>query len=128
MSTTAEAAARELTDTERAVLHAVRDLARRGELVRDLGALLRIPSITGSDAEPDAQQWVAHRLERLGLDVDPWRMDLDAPAARDGDPGTEVPRTEAWGVVGTTSDDSAGDAADGAADPAIVLQGHVDVV
>src|SRR3954452_22125531 len=123
MSTTAEGAARELTDTERAVLHAVRDLARRGELVRDLGALLRIPSITGSDAEADAQQWVAHRLERLGLDVDHLWVDLDDLAGRDGYPGTEAPRTEAWGVVGTSRDERAGDPTDEAADPAIVLQG-----
>ena len=124
MTETVGAARQELTDTERAVLDAVRDLARRGELVRDLGALLRIPSVTGSDAEADAQQWVAHRLERLGLDVDHWRMDLDDLAGRAGYPGTEAPRTEAWGVVGTSHDDRDGDT--GA--PAIVLQGHVDVV
>ena len=35
-----------LTDTERAVLDAVHDLARRGEIVRDLAALIRIPSVT----------------------------------------------------------------------------------
>ena len=62
MTETVGAPAHELTDTERAVLDAVRDLARRGEIVRDLGALLRIPSITGSAAEADAQQWVARRL------------------------------------------------------------------
>src|SRR4051794_36779196 len=124
MSETVGATTRELSDTERAVLDAVRDLARRGELVRDLGALLRIPSITGSDAEADAQQWVAHRLERLGLDVDHWRMDLDALARRDGYPGTEAPRTEAWGVAGTSHDGRDGDPGD---EPAIVLQGHVDV-
>src|SRR4051794_11803226 len=123
MTETVAAASRELTGTERAVLDAVRDLARRGELVRDLGALLRIPSITGTDAEADVQQWMAHRLERLGLDVDHWRMDLDDLAGRDGYPGTEAPRTEAWGVVGTSH---GADGDPGA--PAVVLQGHVDVV
>ena len=65
-----------LTDTERSVLDAVHDLARRGER-RDLAALIRIPSLTGSDAESDAQAWTAARLERLGLDVDHWQLDVE---------------------------------------------------
>jgi acetylornithine deacetylase len=110
-----------LTDPERAVLDAVHDLARRGELVRDLAALIRIPSVTGSAAESDAQAWTANRLERLGLDVDHWELDVDELAARPDFPGTEVPRSEAWGVVGTTSGAEPGA-------PTLVLQGHVDVV
>src|SRR3954447_6253774 len=110
-----------LTDIERAVLDAVHDLARRGEIVRDLAALIRIPSVTGTAAESDAQAWTAHRLERLGLDVDHWALDVGELAGRPDFPGTEAPRTEAWGVVGTTSDAEPGT-------PALVLQGHVDVV
>jgi acetylornithine deacetylase len=109
------------TDTERAVLDGVRDLARTGELVRDLAELVRIPSVTGTDAEADAQAWVARRLERLGMAVDFWRMDLADLATREGFPGTEAPRHDAWGLVGTTPD------ADGDG-PTLVLQGHVDVV
>jgi acetylornithine deacetylase len=128
MTELAGAPAPELTDAERAVLDGVHDLARRGELVRDLGALLRIPSITGTDAEADAQEWVAHRLRRLGLDVDHWQLDLTELAAREGYPGTEAPRTQAWGVVGTTRDDDHDDPDADPAAPAVVLQGHVDVV
>ena len=39
-----------LSDGERAVLDGVRDLARDGAIARDLDALLRIPSVTGSAA------------------------------------------------------------------------------
>jgi acetylornithine deacetylase len=47
-------------------------------------------------------------------------MDLAALTAEDGFPGTEAERAEAWGLVGTAAGDS--DV------PALVLQGHVDVV
>jgi acetylornithine deacetylase len=113
-----------LTDLERAVLDGVRDLARNGTIARDLDALLRIPSITGTAAEADAQAWLAGRLQTLGLEVDHWRMDLADLSARPGHPGTEAPREEAWGLVGTM----AGVDGDAAAGPTLVLQGHVDVV
>ena len=109
------------TDAELAVLDGVHDLARAGTLAADLGELVRIPSVTGSDAEADAQAWVARRLERLEFDVDHWRMDLADLTARPGFPGMEAQRHEAWGVAGVTSD------ADGDG-PTLVLQGHVDVV
>jgi acetylornithine deacetylase len=109
------------TDTERHVLDGVRDLARTGQLARDLAELVRIPSVTGTDAEADAQAWVARRMERLGLEVDFWRMDLAELATREGFPGIEASRQQAWGLVGTTPD------ADGDG-PTLVLQGHVDVV
>src|ERR671927_1734014 len=89
-----------LTGVERAVLDAIHELARRGEIVRGLAALVRIPSVTGTAAESEAQAWVAARLHRLGLDVDHWQLDLEDLAARPGFPGTEAPRNEAWGVVG----------------------------
>src|SRR4051794_12594211 len=93
-----------LTDLERAVLGAVHGQARRGEIRRDLAALIRIPSVTGTAAESDAQAWTAARLEHLGLDVDSWPLDLEELAARPDFPGTEAPRSQAWGVVGTTPD------------------------
>lgn len=112
------------------VLDVLDSRARDGRLVADLGALVAIPSVTGTAAEADAQQWVADRLAALGADVDHWRMDLAALAASAGYPGTEAPRDEAWGLVGTVSgaDPGADPRTDPAGAPALVLQGHVDVV
>ncbi|MFE0508387.1 ArgE/DapE family deacylase [Streptomyces sp. NPDC058964] len=106
-----------LTDEEAAALGAVDEAA----VGRTLLGLLAIPSVTGSAAESELQHHLAGRLERLGLDVDLWSMDLPALLADPDFPGMEVPREEAWGLVGHT----AGGDADG---PALVLQGHVDVV
>ncbi len=87
---------------------------------RTLLELVAIPSVTGSPAESELQHHLAGRLERLGLDVDLWSMDLPALLADPGFPGMEVAREEAWGLVGRT---------DGGADgPTLILQGHVDVV
>ncbi|MFI9763481.1 ArgE/DapE family deacylase [Streptomyces sp. NPDC051963] len=82
--------------------------------------LIAIPSVTGSAAESEIQHHLAGRLERLGLDVDLWSMDLPALRAHPDFPGSEAPREEAWGLVGRT--------ADGGDGPVFVLQGHVDVV
>ena len=65
-----------------------------------LAELIAIPSVTGSDAETDAQQWYANHLRRIGLDVDMWECDLAALRNAPGFPGTEAERTTAWGVVG----------------------------
>jgi acetylornithine deacetylase len=92
----------------------------RSAVVSSLHELLAIPSVSGSDAESDVQHQLAKAVEELGLDVDLWSMDLDELAAVDGFPGTEAERSEAWGLVGTTAGASA--------PPALVLQGHVDVV
>ncbi|WP_432032027.1 ArgE/DapE family deacylase [Streptomyces antibioticus] len=105
-----------LSDEEAAVLAAV-DEAAAG---RTLLELVAIPSVTGSPAESELQHLLAGRLERLGLDVDLWPMDLPALLADPGFPGMEAAREEAWGLVGHT---------DGGADgPTLILQGHVDVV
>ncbi|MFE8017537.1 ArgE/DapE family deacylase [Streptomyces antibioticus] len=105
-----------LSDEEAAVLAAVDEAA----VGRTLLELVAIPSVTGSPAESELQHLLAGRLERLGLDVDLWPMDLPALLADPGFPGMEVAREEAWGLVGHT---------DGGADgPTLILQGHVDVV
>jgi acetylornithine deacetylase len=106
----------QLSSVEERALAAVDPAAIVGELTE----LLAIPSVGGADAEADIQQVLAERLDRLGMDVDLWGMDLPALAATPGFPGVEVERGEAWGVVGTQSGE--GDV------PALVLQGHVDVV
>ncbi len=103
-----------LTPTETRVLASLDADA----LVADLVESIRVPSITGTDAESELQHAQAAQLERLGIDVDLWKLDLDALRADARFPGTEAPRVEGYGVVGVT----------GPGTPALVLQGHVDVV
>ena len=104
-----------LTAAESKMLDAIDEAA----IVAHLERLVRTPSITGSDTETELQHESAAELDQLGFDVDSWKFDLDALTADPRFPGTEAPRTEAHGVVGTLG---------GAGTPALVLQGHVDVV
>lgn len=105
----------DLTSAEVRVLDAIDEQA----LVRELAALVGVPSVTGSDAESELQHRLAAQLADLGFDVDTWKLDLAALAAHPDHPGTEAPRLEGHGVVGTLGP---------AGRPALVLQGHVDVV
>jgi acetylornithine deacetylase len=104
-----------LSRAEVRVLDALDDQA----LVDDLVAMVRVPSVTGTDAESDLQHRHADRLAELGFEVDLWRLDLDGLAAHPDHPGTEAPRTEGYGVVAALGP---------AGVPALVLQAHVDVV
>lgn len=104
-----------MSDDEARVLDALDE----AETVRLLAELVRVPSVTGTDAESDLQHRCGSLLTEAGLDVDAWKFDLDALRAAPGFPGTEAPRVEGYGVVGVT---------EGEGDPALVLQGHVDVV
>ena len=56
------------------------------ELVEQTATLVRIPSISGTDAENDAQFHVAGLLAEGGLDVDHWRIDLERADRRSGLP------------------------------------------
>ena len=103
-----------LSDREAGVVAALDEQA----LVDHLAALVRLPSISGSGAECEIQHVVAGEYAAWGLDVDTWALDLDALRADPRFPGTEVDRTEAYGMVAST----------GPGTPALVLQGHVDVV
>ena len=105
----------ELSRAECRVLDAIDEHA----LVDELVTMVRIPSLTGSDAESDLQHWHAVQLATLGFDVDTWKLDLGDLAAHPDHPGTEAPRVEGYGVVGVLGP---------AGVPALVLQGHVDVV
>ena len=105
----------ELTRAEARILDAIDEHA----LVSDLVTMIGIPSVTGSDAESEAQHWHARRLLALGFDVDFWKLDLGVLAAHPEFPGTEAPRVEGYGAVGVLGP---------AGVPALVLQGHVDVV
>ncbi|MEV4897699.1 M20/M25/M40 family metallo-hydrolase, partial [Nonomuraea sp. NPDC055795] len=104
-----------MRDVEARVLDAIDD----ADTVNLLAEAVRIPSVTGTDAESDLQHRFARLLTEADLDVDVWKLDLDDLRARDGFPGTEAPRAEGYGVVGTTS---------GEGPPALILQGHADVV
>lgn len=80
--------------------------------------LVRVSSVTGTDAESALQHDRATRLAEWGFDVDAWRLDLAELEAHPELPGTEAPRSEGYFLVGTISEGT----------PALVLQGHVDVV
>jgi acetylornithine deacetylase len=85
-----------------------------------LSSLVRTPSLTGSDAEHDLSGDLARRLDGLGLEVDHWQVPLDEILADPAFPGTEAPRSEAWGLVGRLPGTGDG--------PSLMLNGHVDVV
>lgn len=89
-------------------------------LVDTLVSMIQIPSVTGTDAEHDIQAWHAQRLREIGFEIDHWQIDLDELAVHPDFPGTEAPRSDAFGLVATL----------GSTDlvPALILQGHIDVV
>ncbi|MFN8023015.1 MAG: ArgE/DapE family deacylase [Acidimicrobiales bacterium] len=82
--------------------------------------VVRIPSVSGTDGENEGQSFMAERFAAAGLDVDHWRIDLDELTAQPTFPGMEVPRSEAWGLVGRRA--GTGDGA------TLMLNGHIDVV
>ena len=108
------------SSAEARILDAIDDEA----LVQELVELIRVPSVTGTDAESELQHRHAQQLRELGFAVDAWKFDLAQLYADPGFPGIEAERHEGYGVVGTIGGE--GEGAD--AVPALVLQGHVDVV
>jgi acetylornithine deacetylase len=103
-----------ITDVERRVLDAIDE----DTLITSLVDLIRVPSTTGTDAESELQNSQARALDQLGLTVDSWKFDLDELRSHPQYPGEETDRTDGYGVVGVT----------GEGVPALVLQGHIDVV
>ena len=83
-------------------------------------SLVQTPSVSGTDGENEAQAWMSDHMQRGGLDVDHWSIDLERTLAHPDFPGMEVERREAWGLVGVLP--GTGDGAD------LMLNGHVDVV
>jgi acetylornithine deacetylase len=90
------------------------------EMLADIVATVRVPSVSGTDAENDAQAHMAGVLAAGGLDVDHWRIDLERLAAHADFPGMEVDRREAWGLVGRLPGTGDGSS--------LMLNGHIDVV
>ena len=89
-------------------------------LVADLLALLRIPSVSGTAAELDVQEYLVERWRTEDLDVDRWDIDVTALSQDPQFPGMEVERTAAVGVTATLAGDGTG--------PVLLLNGHTDVV
>jgi acetylornithine deacetylase len=88
-------------------------------LVEDLGELVRLASVAGSEAEVEVQDMCAEILRSQAAVVDRWDIDLAELQEDPWFPGSEAHRDHAVGVVGATSPDAV---------PALVLQGHLDVV
>ena len=79
------------------------DALDEAELVETLVELVRVPSVTGTAAESELQPRWRRWFDEAGLEVDPWPLDLDELRTDPDFPGTEAPRVEGRGVVGTTS-------------------------
>jgi len=90
------------------------------QLVAALRDLIRLPSVSGSDEENAIQAVLAHELTGMGLEVDHWPIPLTEVMTASGFPGTEVPRQEAWGLVGRVPGTGGG--------RSLMLNVHVDVV
>lgn len=89
-------------------------------LLADLDSLLLIPSISGTEAEVEAQAWLAERWRDEGFDVDRWDLDLAGLQADSQFPGMEVERTAGLGVTATLHGTGGGQT--------LLLNGHTDVV
>ena len=85
-----------------------------------LASLVAIPSVGGTPAESDIQHVLAEHLDGLGLEVDRWPLDLAGLAGEPEFPGSEVARTEAWGVVARLPGSGGG--------RSLLLNAHTDVV
>jgi acetylornithine deacetylase len=94
--------------------------AASDQLAALVGGLVRIPSVTGTDAEHDLVHHLAERCATDGLEVDHWRIDLNAAVADVNFPGMEAPRTQAFGLVGRLPGRGDG--------PSLMLNCHLDVV
>src|SRR5579859_1001878 len=109
-----------LTGTEQQALASLDEAG----LLRTLRELLRIPSVTGREAQ--AQRWLGEQMRAAGLDVDLWTIDVAAMRGRGDFPGMEVERAghEALGLVGHWQ----GDRGRGTTERRLIFNGHIDVV
>jgi acetylornithine deacetylase len=107
------------TEALPASVAAALDAVDEGAVVSLLQDLLRVPSITGTPEESEAQHRLAVRLAAAGMDVDLWPIDLARTTADPDFPGMEARREEGWGLVGCWG---------GGDGPTLVLNGHIDVV
>jgi acetylornithine deacetylase len=89
-------------------------------LVETAADVVRRPSVSGTEGENEAQAHMSALFGEGGLDVDHWQIDLPQLTVHPDFPGMEVPRDEAWGLVGRLP--GVGDG------PSLMLNGHIDVV
>jgi acetylornithine deacetylase len=75
--------------------------------------------VSGTPAEVEVVEVAAGMLADAGLVVDHWEVDLDELSADPWFPGAEVEREQAFGLAAVSAGDET---------PALVLQGHLDVV
>lgn len=97
---------------------AVAGAVDRERATADLAALVRVPSVTGS--EDDVQDLVARLMAEAGLAVERIAVDPVAFAADPDFPGAEMPRATLPIVIGRLPGTRSG--------PRVLLVGHVDVV
>jgi acetylornithine deacetylase len=109
-----------LTDIERQALASLDEAG----LLRTLRELLRIPSVTGREAE--AQRWLSEQMQAAGLEVDLWVIDVDELRESDDFPGMEVERSghQALGLVGSWR----GSEGEASTVRSLAFNGHIDVV
>jgi acetylornithine deacetylase len=101
-------------------------LIDRAAMVADLQALIRIPSITGS--EERVALWAADALRGLGLAVEVIQPDLAAHRQDAAWPGEEMARTSLPVVIGRLGGAPGASTEGGARPRRIILSGHLDVV
>ena len=94
--------------------------ADRARIASDLEALIAIPSMGGTPAEIEVQDFLADRWEGDGLPVERWEIDVERLSTRPDFPGMEVERTRAIGVAARRVGTGGG--------RTLMLNGHTDVV
>lgn len=89
-------------------------------LLAELHELLLFPSMGGTAAELQVQDYLARAWAADGLRVDRWDVDVEALVRDEQFPGQEVDRSAAVGLTATLEGDGTG--------PTLLLNGHTDVV
>ena len=99
---------------------AFRGRADRTQIASHLADLIAIPSMGGTPAELEVQDFLADRWEGDGLAVERWDIDAAHLSTRPDFPGMEVERSRAIGVAARLVGTGGG--------RTLMLNGHTDVV